>query len=79
MVRSLMVDHKAVAARAGSMLGAVSSLVLHGPQRTQVGLLRLGQTPDAFNIQSLVGSIPPQRAQMLATVQVPDGDGPPGI
>src|SRR6266566_9966925 len=58
------------------MLGAVSSLVLHGPQRTQGGLLRLGQTPDACDIQSLVGSIPPQRAQMLATVQVPDSDGP---
>src|SRR5436309_8813984 len=60
----------------GSMRGAVRSLVLHCPQRTQRGLLRLGQAPDARDIESLVGSIPPQRLEMLATLEIPEHNGP---
>src|SRR5712692_12013716 len=60
----------------GSMLGVVRSLVLHCPQRTQRGLLRLGQAPDARDIESLVGSVPPQRLEMLATLEIPERDSP---
>src|SRR5256712_4122538 len=42
----------------------------------QRGLLRLGQAPDPCDIEALVGAVASQRAQMLATLQVPDGDGP---
>src|SRR5713226_70823 len=51
-------------------------ILLNGPQRTQGGLLRLGQALDPRDIEALVGSIPPQRAQMLATLQIPERDGP---
>src|SRR5260370_27323915 len=60
----------------GSMLGAVRTLVLHCPQRTQRGLLRLGQAPDARDIEALVGPVASQRAERLATLQVPERDGP---
>src|SRR5437588_706562 len=50
--------------------------ILNCPQGTQRGLLCLSQAPDPRDIESLVGSIPPQRAQMLTTLQIPDGDGP---
>ncbi|SRR5260370_902574 len=36
-------------------------------------LLRLGQAPDARDIQPLVRSVASQRAQMLATLQIPAG------
>src|SRR6266567_4230624 len=60
----------------GSVLGAVHGSALHRPQRTQGGLLRLGQSSDPSDIQSLVGAVASQRAQMLATLQVPECDGP---
>src|SRR6266702_2609774 len=60
----------------GSMLGAVRSLVLHCPQRSERSQLRLGQAPDARDIQSLVGAVAAQRAERLAALQVPERDGP---
>src|SRR5438046_521103 len=65
-VRSLM----------GSMLGAVRSLVLHCPQRSERSQLRLGQAPDARDIQSLVGAVAAQRAERLTTLQVPECNDP---
>src|SRR5438552_11412321 len=59
----------------GSVLDTWHRSALHRPQRTQGGLLRLGQSPDPRDIEALVGAVASQRAQMLATVQVPDGDG----
>ena len=59
-----------------SLLGGWHRSVLHRPQGAQGGLLRLGQSPDPRDIQSLVGAVASQRAQMLATLQVPDSDGP---
>ncbi len=50
--------------------------VLERPQGAQRRLLCCGETPDVGDIESLVGSIPPQSAQMLAIVQVPEHDGP---
>ena len=44
---------------------------LERPQGAQRSLLRCGETPDAGDIEELVGSIPPQRLQRLAIVQVP--------
>ncbi len=58
------------------MLAAVASSVLHGPQRTQRGLLLLGQAPDPCDIKALVGPVAPQRAQSLATLEVPEHNGP---
>ena len=46
------------------------------PQRLQRGLLCLGETPDAYDSEALIGSIPPQRVQGLATLEVPEPDGP---
>ncbi len=60
----------------GSVLGAVHRSVLNCPQRMQRGLLRLGQAPDPCDIEALVGAVASQRAQMLATLQVPERDGP---
>src|SRR2546423_6045367 len=60
----------------GSVLDAWHRSALHRPQGTQRGLLRLGQSPDPCDIEALIGSIPSQRLQMLATVQVPERDGP---
>src|SRR5437868_4991344 len=60
----------------GSVLDAWHRSALYRPQGTQRGLLRLGQSPDPCDIEALVGSIPSQRLQMLATVQVPERDGP---
>jgi hypothetical protein len=50
----------------------------HALERTQgmqLRLLHCGETPDTRNIESLVGSIPPQRLQRLATVQIPEHYG----
>src|SRR5258708_4129291 len=58
------------------MLGAVSSLVLHGPQGAQRCLLRLGHAPDARDIEALIGPVATQRAQQLAALEVPEPDGP---
>ena len=43
-------------------------------QRAQRRLLCFGESLDARDIEPLVGAIPPQGAQMLATREVPDGD-----
>src|SRR5260370_13300613 len=59
-----------------SVLVAVASSVLHGPQRTQRGLLLLGQAPDPCDIKALVGPVASQRAQSLATLEVPEHNGP---
>src|SRR6266481_5275259 len=58
------------------LLGAVHGSILNGPQGTQRGLLRLGHAPDPRDLEPLVGAVASQRAQMLATLQVPDVDGP---
>src|SRR6266566_8630242 len=50
--------------------------LLNSSQRTQGGLLRLGQSCDPSDIQALVGPVASQRAERLATVQVPEHDGP---
>ena len=60
----------------GSVLGAVHGSILNGPQGTQRCLLRLGHSPDPRDIEPLVGPVAPQRAEMLATLQVPERDGP---
>src|SRR6266571_6656241 len=49
--------------------------VLERPQGVQRRLLRCGETPDARDIESLVGSILPQRLELLATVQIPEHNG----
>src|SRR5258708_6357710 len=58
----------------GSVLGAVHGSILNGPQGTQRGLLRLGQAPDARDIEALVGPVTPQRLQQLAALEIPDVD-----
>ena len=75
-VYSLIGSYEAEVARAGGVLGAMRSLVLHCPQRTQRSLLRLGQAPGARDIRSLIGSIPPQRLERLATLEIPEQNGP---
>src|SRR6266566_8429716 len=60
----------------GSVLGAVHGSALNRPQRTQGGLLRLGQSSDPRDIEALIGPVASQRAEMLATLQVPERDGP---
>ena len=57
----------------GRVLGTVARLVLHGPQGGDLGL---GQSSDAGDIEALVGPVAAQGVQMLATLQVPDLDGP---
>src|SRR5207237_892427 len=49
---------------------------LHRPQRAQRRLLRLGQALHPADIEALVGAVAPQRPQMLATLEIPDLDGP---
>src|SRR6266852_1342361 len=49
--------------------------ILERPQGVQRRLLRCGETPDARDIESLVGSIPPQRLELLATAQIPEHNG----
>src|SRR5215470_3540802 len=49
---------------------------LERPQGAQRRLLCLGKTEDAGDIEALVGSIPPQRLELLATVRVPEPDDP---
>src|SRR5439155_17554308 len=51
------------------------SPLLNRPQRAQRRLLRLGHPPDPRDIEPLVGPVSPQGAQMLATVQIPEGNG----
>src|SRR5258708_20600608 len=58
----------------GSVLGAVHGTILNGPQGTQRGLLRLGQAPDARDIEALVGPVTPQRLQQIAALELPDVD-----
>ena len=50
--------------------------VLNSPQGPQRGLLGLGQSSDARDIEALVGPVAPQRAQSLATLEVPEHNGP---
>src|SRR6266702_2402486 len=49
--------------------------VLERPQGVQRRLLRVGEASDARDIESLVGSILPQRLELLATVQIPEHNG----
>src|SRR6266700_1062562 len=49
--------------------------LLERPQGAQRCLLCCGETPDARDIESLVGSILPQRLELLATVQIPEHNG----
>src|SRR6266404_4585846 len=58
------------------LLGAVHGSILNGPQGTQRGLLRLGQAPDARDIEALVGPVAAQRLEMLATLEIPERDSP---
>src|SRR5712692_6300134 len=60
----------------GRVLGTVARLVLHGPQRPQCGLLRLGQPSNPCDIQALIGPVAAQGAQQLGALQVPEPDGP---
>jgi hypothetical protein len=63
----------------GRLLGAGAPLIchiLHGPQGAQGGDLGLGQASDARDSEPLVGPVTAQRAQMLATLELPDVDGP---
>jgi hypothetical protein len=50
--------------------------LLHGSQRVQGGDLGLGQSSDTRDIEPFVGPVAAQRAQMLATLEVPDVDSP---
>ena len=49
---------------------------LSRPQGAQRCLLRLGHSPDSRDIEPVVGPVASQRAEMLATVQVPERDDP---
>src|SRR6266550_7277377 len=49
--------------------------LLERPQGVQRRLLRCGETPDARDIESLVGSILPQRLERLATLEIPEHNG----
>src|SRR2546425_12114303 len=60
----------------GSVLDAWHRSALHRPQRAQRRLLRLGQALPPADIEALVGAVAPQRPQMLATLEIPDVDGP---
>src|ERR1700694_4564254 len=50
--------------------------LLERPQGVQRCLLCVGETPDACDIKPFVGTISSQRAQVLATFEVPERDGP---
>src|SRR2546427_12748274 len=56
------------------MLGDWRRNVLRRPERTQRGLLRLGQSPDPRDIEALVGSVALQRPHQLSALQVPHLD-----
>src|SRR6266699_2834787 len=63
----------------GCLLGAAAlliHLVLQGPQGAQRRLLGLGQTPDAGDVEPLVGPVATQGAQVFAAVHIPEPDGP---
>src|SRR3989442_2558471 len=55
---------------------AANARFLKRAQRIQRRLLCLGETPDARDSEPLVESIPPQRLLQLATLEVPEPDGP---
>ena len=59
-----------------SLLGVSYMRTLKRPQRVQRRLLRLGQSPDPGDIESLVGSVTPQCPQLLTAREVPQGDAP---
>src|SRR6266581_8128151 len=50
-------------------------ILLNCPQRTQGGLLCLGQAQDPGDIEPLVGAVGAQRAQQLSALNVPYLDG----
>src|SRR6266516_8153921 len=60
--------------REGSLLGALRGSILHGPQGPQGGDLGLGQASDARDSEPLVGPVAAQRAQSMATLEVPEPD-----
>src|SRR5216683_987814 len=60
----------------GKKYGTVLREILNRAQGMQAGLLRLGQSSDPSDIQALVRPVASQRAQLLATMQVPEQDGP---
>src|SRR5258708_15861784 len=60
----------------GGVLDAWQRSALNCTQHAQRRLLRLGQAPDPCDIEALVGSVASQRAEGLATLQVPERDGP---
>jgi hypothetical protein len=49
--------------------------ILERPQGVHRCLLRCGEAPDARDIESLVGSISPQRLELLATLEIPEHNG----
>src|SRR5260370_37924545 len=71
--RALLVGQLAAAARTGPP-ALLIRLVLHGPQGTQGGDLGLGQALDARDSEPLVGPVAAQRAQSMATLEVPEPD-----
>src|SRR5258706_5309846 len=60
----------------GGVLDAWHRSALNRPQRAQRGLLRLRQSLHPADIEALVGPVAAQRAQRLATLEVPQRDGP---
>src|SRR5260370_12350068 len=71
--RALLVGQLAAAARTGPP-ALLIRLVLHGPQGTQGGDLGLGQALDARDSEPLVGPVAAQRAQSMASLEVPEPD-----
>jgi hypothetical protein len=62
----------------GRLIGAgalLIRLIRHSSQGAQGGDLGLGQALDARDSEPLVGPVKAQRAQMLATLELPDVDG----
>src|SRR2546425_829446 len=57
-----------------SLPGASSRRTFNRAQRAQRRLLRLGESPDPGDIESLVGSVATQRAQVVAALQIPYHD-----
>src|SRR5712691_1928203 len=58
-----------------SLPGASGRRTFNRAQRAQCCLLRLGQSPNPGDSESLVGSVTPQSSQLLAALKVPQGDG----
>jgi hypothetical protein len=64
-----------------SFIGKSTHLLAHArflerPQGAQRRLFCCAETPDARDIESLVGSIPPQRLELLTTLEIPEHYGP---